>query len=54
MNAKSLLWGLTLFVLSLQQMHAKFTVGTLDRDKGVLITNGFTCEKGGTLEITVY
>ena len=32
MNAKSLLLGLTLFVLSLQQMHAQFTVGTLDRD----------------------
>ena len=32
MNAKSLLWGFTLFVLSLQQMHAQFTVGTLDRD----------------------
>ena len=32
MNAKSLLWGLTLFVLSLQQMHAQFTVGSLDRD----------------------
>ena len=27
---------------------------SLNVDKGVLITNGFTCEKGGTLEITVY
>ena len=34
MNAKSLLWGLTLFVLSLQQMYAQFTVGTLQPLEG--------------------